>query len=639
MVRLLGRTLAQTLMTGFPNWDVMRDWFSRDYSAPTTGQLQGLSQQGGKKGWADRKGRGLTEDTVDERRDARKHGGAERAEELRGFQPKMGSTHMVISKICDNDYVWIPDPSPQGWVDSQYKVPQVVGVIAVELPPSAAHPAASATISCEGDCVTSKEIPLYKTKQNTRQNPWVTVEVVKLLDTIYDDVTKQWLTQYGYDLGIEENVEGRINDWEPVNRKEGLTGEELAKENDFQDRVKKALCLTSNEAAVAGAAFDNVEDTNDGTLGSPSQLFTTVDAVWIGDVEHLAMSCSSGTSAFDTPRRREMSNGHGVLDKSDAVGHEVRTSVGIPERHVSPCVNCARVDAAAMRLEGYASAANSRLSIELTDGDETYLRDCRSQGLAANTAPTLVNSDKAAEAVGGYCSRTSVPLVAGADGGPGKMEGANSVGNFNNVPNQCFKMEDWNSLIDDEDQLGPLPSSWNLLSMNKKFALPPCVYGASLMADIFGSLAESQNEDIQKGFGGRKWLDGSEPGLGPISQTHIASQQEPMIFCGMGRIIVDDNSDSDRSSPENHGFQPKGKSKHKISPKAKKNRESSSSTGRKINVQSFKQESSEIPHGGWFRATTAELSSSTFSSSDSNESRWSGPGTRGAERAQRKAIA
>ncbi|KAF8197271.1 hypothetical protein K438DRAFT_2119790 [Mycena galopus ATCC 62051] len=281
------------------------------------------------------------------------------------------------------------------------------------------------------------------------------------------------------------------------------------------------IVQTSNEAAVAGAAFDNVEDTNDGTLGSvspflltfptpvadfePSQLFATVDVVWIEDVEHLAMACSSGTSAFDIPRQCEMSNGHGVLDKSDAVGHEVRTSVGIPERHVSPCVNCARVDAAAMRLEGYALAANSRLSVELVDGDETYLRDCRSQGLAVNTAPTLVNSDKAAEAVGGYCSRASVP-VAGIDTEPGKMEGANSVGNFDNVPNRCFKMEDWNSLIDDEDQLGPLPSSWNLLSINNKFTLPPCVYGASLMADIFGSLAESQNEDIQEVFGGRKWL-------------------------------------------------------------------------------------------------------------------------------------
>ncbi|KAF8200625.1 hypothetical protein K438DRAFT_1758827 [Mycena galopus ATCC 62051] len=59
----------------------------------------------------------------------------------------------------------------------------------------------------------------------------------------YDDVTKQWLTRYGYNLGVEENVEGRIDDWEPVNRKEGLTGEELAKENDFQDGAKKALRL------------------------------------------------------------------------------------------------------------------------------------------------------------------------------------------------------------------------------------------------------------------------------------------------------------------------------------------------------------------------------------------------------------
>ncbi|KAF8194427.1 hypothetical protein K438DRAFT_1761341 [Mycena galopus ATCC 62051] len=31
MVRFHGRIYAQTLMTGFPNWDVMRVWFSRDY--------------------------------------------------------------------------------------------------------------------------------------------------------------------------------------------------------------------------------------------------------------------------------------------------------------------------------------------------------------------------------------------------------------------------------------------------------------------------------------------------------------------------------------------------------------------------------------------------------------------------------
>jgi hypothetical protein len=57
----------------------------------------------------------------------------------------------------------------------------------------------------------------------------------------YNDVTKKFLTRYGYDLGFEENVPGDIQDWEPVDRKVGLDREELAKENDFQEGVKTAL--------------------------------------------------------------------------------------------------------------------------------------------------------------------------------------------------------------------------------------------------------------------------------------------------------------------------------------------------------------------------------------------------------------
>ncbi|KAJ7867307.1 hypothetical protein B0H13DRAFT_1897609 [Mycena leptocephala] len=55
----------------------------------------------------------------------------------------------------------------------------------------------------------------------------------------YDDITKQFLTRYGYDLGFEENVPGDIDAWVPVDRKLGLTGEELKKENDFQESRKK----------------------------------------------------------------------------------------------------------------------------------------------------------------------------------------------------------------------------------------------------------------------------------------------------------------------------------------------------------------------------------------------------------------
>ncbi|KAJ7248271.1 hypothetical protein B0H12DRAFT_1072714 [Mycena haematopus] len=59
--------------------------------------------------------------------------------------------------------------------------------------------------------------------------------------SFYNSVTKQWLTWYGYDLPIEDNVPESVDDWEPVNRKEGLSGEALAKENDFQEAVRKNL--------------------------------------------------------------------------------------------------------------------------------------------------------------------------------------------------------------------------------------------------------------------------------------------------------------------------------------------------------------------------------------------------------------
>jgi hypothetical protein len=47
---------------------------------------------------------------------------------------------------------------------------------------------------------------------------------------------------YGYDLGFEENVPGDIDVWVPVDRKAGLTGEELKKENDFR-KVRRRSCI------------------------------------------------------------------------------------------------------------------------------------------------------------------------------------------------------------------------------------------------------------------------------------------------------------------------------------------------------------------------------------------------------------
>jgi hypothetical protein len=64
----------------------------------------------------------------------------------------------------------------------------------------------------------------------------------------YDDISKKFLMRYGYDLPFEANVEGSIEDWQPVNRKLGLTGEELAAENDFQEATRKALRLVGVSA-------------------------------------------------------------------------------------------------------------------------------------------------------------------------------------------------------------------------------------------------------------------------------------------------------------------------------------------------------------------------------------------------------
>ncbi|KAJ7433755.1 hypothetical protein B0H11DRAFT_2259129 [Mycena galericulata] len=56
----------------------------------------------------------------------------------------------------------------------------------------------------------------------------------------YDDVSKRFLKRYGYDLPVEDNVEGDVEAWTPVDRKAGLTGEALAEENAFQaDALKK----------------------------------------------------------------------------------------------------------------------------------------------------------------------------------------------------------------------------------------------------------------------------------------------------------------------------------------------------------------------------------------------------------------
>ncbi|KAJ7708876.1 hypothetical protein B0H17DRAFT_1124670 [Mycena rosella] len=57
----------------------------------------------------------------------------------------------------------------------------------------------------------------------------------------YNDISKKWLTRYGYNVPFTQNVEGDMATWTPVNRKIGLTGDVLTLENNFQESTGKIL--------------------------------------------------------------------------------------------------------------------------------------------------------------------------------------------------------------------------------------------------------------------------------------------------------------------------------------------------------------------------------------------------------------
>ncbi|KAJ7873612.1 hypothetical protein B0H14DRAFT_3438178 [Mycena olivaceomarginata] len=199
------------------------------------------------------------------------------------------------------------------------------------------------------------------------------------------------------------------------------------------------IIQTSSEATVIGAAFDGIEDTNPWTDSvSPSlltfptpdaelnlsHLFAMVDVVWMGDAERLEMSRSAETLDNSAAERLEMSAS--CIDNSAAkLEHlEMSLSFEVLENSV------------AMRLEmsgpGSGTVDNSaacdlRLSGLLTDdimpvghicsctfcgehGQGTYLPNRRSKQLAAGSAPTLVVSDKVAEAANGSEGRAGPDL-------------------------------------------------------------------------------------------------------------------------------------------------------------------------------------------------------------------------------------
>jgi hypothetical protein len=104
------------------------------------------------------------------------------------------------------------------------------------------------------------------------------------------------------------------------------------------------------------------------------------------------------------------------------------------------------------------------------------------------------------------------------------------------------------------------------------------------------------------------------------SETLTSSDEGPVIFCSMGRIATIQSESSAEEQPKHRSPKSSGHPKREtLRNKYGKNRENSSSHGRKSNVNSFKRESSEIPDGGWFRATTAVLSSDSSSESSLSE--------------------
>jgi hypothetical protein len=109
-------------------------------------------------------------------------------------------------------------------------------------------------------------------------------------------------------------------------------------------------------------------------------------------------------------------------------------------------------------------------------GGETDLNDCRSKELAADSVPTLVPEPKVVETE--RC--VALILAVGVDTGTAEMAGASTVNNSEAKLNQnYFPMEDWNDLLESEDQLGPLPSWTHSQSSTAghEFGLPSFEYG------------------------------------------------------------------------------------------------------------------------------------------------------------------
>ncbi|KAJ6530093.1 hypothetical protein B0H19DRAFT_1384656 [Mycena capillaripes] len=256
-------------------------------------------------------------------------------------------------------------------------------------------------------------------------------------------------------------------------------------------------------------------------------------------------------------------------------------------------------------------------------GEGTYLPECWSTLLAAHTAPTSVITDELATAA----SSVAPNLAAGVNTGPSGMEGACTIGNSRQMKfNRRFCMVNWNDLLETKDQLGPIPSFWNNSitgADSQNFKLPILQFGSSLTDDIVECMQRQGLERFVPVLS--NCVEESDSDLeSTITSETLTSDGDPVIFCGMGRIARDHSESSDPEPPKrrNRSSKPSGRSRRgAVHHKAKKNGANYSSYGCKVNVNSLKRESSEIPGGGWFRArTVAPSSDSSSSSSESSES-------------------
>ncbi|KAJ7605657.1 hypothetical protein FB45DRAFT_1042043 [Roridomyces roridus] len=384
--------------------------------------------------------------------------------------------------------------------------------------------------------------------------------------------------------------------------------------------IAQSIIQTSPEAAVPGAAFDvHVEDTIGGLLVSlariptprtiadvnPSCASATMEMVWQGSLIRLTVACvDAPVPDFGVgPTRLELNSAASIQDS--------RPAVEVPEPDTTQPRTSAVSFAGVYRdMEGGTmfpdptprSARVVEICKHVDGGRENLRAVCRGLSQrawvrrhgATENLPTLTMIREVA-------GELENSLAASVDTGPRGMEGASLPENFVAHRISTYSaMQDWNDLLEAEDQLGPLPKWKNDESLcasrisGQESALPEIVYGTSLMEDMNKFLGEHGiiedkpiPVEMANTVNGREFND----------PNNVVGAAETVIFCGAARVYGTDDS-------------PSSGSRHR------RRRKSSV----KKNPENFKRERSSVPHGGWFRATTEPPSPGTAGTSSSSTS-------------------